>query len=280
MKHRMVPTSNVERFFAAARAVEGRLSDPEVMGLGLVYGKPGLGKSMALEAYHAGQKKGGRVRTVPVRALAHWSESSMLRALLRAVGQEPIAYRRDVMFDQLAESLINQPAILLVDVMFDQLAESLINQPAILLVDEIDAVAGHRMMIASLKDLHDVTQSAVLMIGEERVDGLLRRFESFYNRFNSSAVVHLVGHTAEDVANVIEQRCEVPVDGEVSKAVFEESGGKSMRSVIDRIREIEAWCSTNSIKQFTLKEWRTMTGPRSIRQVRRPVTAMEGVASA
>jgi Cdc6-like AAA superfamily ATPase len=260
MKHRMVPTSNVERFFAAARAVEGRLSDPEVMGLGLVYGKPGLGKSMALEAYHAGQKKGGRVRTVPVRALAHWSESSMLRALLRAVGQEPIAYRRDVMFDQLAESLINQPAILL--------------------VDEIDAVAGHRMMIASLKDLHDVTQSAVLMIGEERVDGLLRRFESFYNRFNSSAVVHLVGHTAEDVANVIEQRCEVPVDGEVSKAVFEESGGKSMRSVIDRIREIEAWCSTNSIKQFTLKEWRTMTGPRSIRQVRRPVTAMEGVASA
>jgi Cdc6-like AAA superfamily ATPase len=260
MKHRMVPTSNVERFFAAAHALEGRLSDPEVMGLGLVYGKPGLGKSMALEAYHSGQKRGGRVRTVPVLAMAHWSISSMLLALLRAVGQEPTRYRSDAMFDELADSLISRPAVLL--------------------VDEIDDIAGHRVMIHTLKKIHDVTGSAVLMIGEERVDGLLRRFESFYSRFNRSAIVHLTHHTAEDIKNVVEQRCEVFVEGEVCTALYEESGGKSMRSVIDRIREIEAWCATNRVKQFTLKEWRLMTGPRSIRQGSRPVTALAGVASA
>jgi Cdc6-like AAA superfamily ATPase len=244
----LVPTTNVERFYAAANAVEARLSDREIMGLGLVYGKPGLGKTMALEAYHAGQKRGGRVRTVPVRALAHWSLSSMLGSLLRAAGQEPMAYRKNVMFDQLAEDLTRDPAILL--------------------VDEIDAIAGHRPMISILKDIHDVTQSAVLMIGEDRVDGLLRRFESFYNRLNRSALIHLTLHTTDDVRNVVQNRCELPVQDEVCEALHNESGGRSMRSVIDRIREIERWCATNGIKEFGLEEWKRMTSRRVVREAR------------
>ncbi|MGB6065525.1 MAG: ATP-binding protein [Desulfomonilaceae bacterium] len=251
MRYLLVPTTNVERFYAAANAVEARLSDKEIMGLGLVYGKPGLGKSMALEAYHTGQKRAGRVRTVPVRALAHWSPSSMLESLLRAVGQEPMAYRRNVMFDQLAEDLTRHPAVLL--------------------VDEVDAIAGHRLMISILKDIHDVTQSAVLMVGEDRVDGLLRRFESFYNRFNRSALVHLTHHTADDLRNVVQERCELPVQDEVCEALYKESGGKSMRSVIDRIREIERWCATNGIKEFGFEEWNRMTSRRVVREAR-PLT--------
>jgi len=126
-------------------------------------------------------------------------------------------------------------------------------------------------MIATLKDIHDVTQSAVLMIGEERVDGLLKRFESFYNRFNQSAVVHLIQYTIEDVMLVVQQRCELPVEDKVCTALFEQSGGRSMRTVIDRVREIEAWAMTNSIKQFTFQEWRAMTGRRALRQVK-PLT--------
>jgi chromosomal replication initiation ATPase DnaA len=151
--------------------------------------------------------------------------------------------------------------------MFDQLAEDLLRKPAVLLVDEIDAVAGHRPMISTLKDVHDVAQSAVLMIGEERVDGLLRRFESFYSRFNNSAVVHLTHHTFDDVLQVVQQRCEVAVDGEVCKLLYDETGGRSMRTVIDRIREIEAWAVTNSVERFTCREWHAMTKRRSPRQV-------------
>ena len=260
MRYTLVSTTNVERFFAAANAVEARLSDREIMGLGLVYGRPGLGKSMALEAYHAGQKRANRVRTVAVRALAHWSVSSMLESLLRAAGYEPMIYRRNVMFDQLAEDLTRHPALLL--------------------VDEVDAIAGHRPMMSILKDIHDVTQSAVLMIGEERVDGLLRRFESFYNRFNSSALVHLTHHTADDVRNIVQARCELPVQDEVCEALYKESGGKSMRSVIDRIREIEAWCATNGIKEFGLKEWARITSRRVVREAKPLTHAVREVGNA
>lgn len=247
MKYVMVTTTNVQRFFEAADAVQARLEDKEVMGLGLVYGSPGLGKSVALESYHSTQSREGYVRTVPVRALSHWSDSSMMESLLHALGQMPLHYRRNAMFDQIADSMRYEPTMLL--------------------IDEINHIAGRRNVMETLKDIHDVTHSPVLMIGEERVDGLMRRFESFYNRFNESAVVHLTYHTSEDVAAVVKQRCEVSVDTLVCNKLYEESGGRSMRTVIDRIRQIEAWCETNDTKEFTLKEW-----PRLRKRSAAPVT--------
>jgi hypothetical protein len=232
VKFKLVSTRNVQRFFDATAALEERLQEREVTGLGLVYGKPGLGKTMAMDTYHAGQCKTMRVRTAKVRAMSHWSGASMLKSLLGSLGHEPRGYRKDIMFDQLAETLLDQPAVFL--------------------IDEIDSIAGSRSMLAILKDIHDVTGSAILMIGEERVDGLLKRFESFYNRVNRGALQHLSNHSEADVRLVVDQRCDFPVDPEVSAAIYSETGGSSMRSVVDRIRDMEAHARSNGLEQIEM----------------------------
>lgn len=256
MKFVLVSTRNVQRFMDAAKALEKRLADSEIVGLGLVYGKPGLGKTMAMDAYHARQAGRQKVRTVPLRALAHWSESSMLKALLAALGHVPAAYRKDVMFDQIVELVKDKPTMFL--------------------IDEIDSIAGSRSMVATLKDLHDVTGAAILMVGEERVDGLLRRFESFYNRMNRSGIQHLTNHGDEDVAMVIRQRCDFEVAGEVCMEIYNETGGRSMRSVVDRIRDIEVFARANSVNRVEMKHYRQLNGARQSRTVSVP-TQMEAV---
>jgi len=235
MKFELASTRNIDRFMDAVKALEGRLADTEKMGLGLVYGEPGLGKTLAMEVYHARSKKAGRIRTVMVRALDIWTQSSMLKDILGALGCAPLAYRKDIMFDQIRDELRGKPAIFL--------------------IDEIDKIAGSRSMLGILKDIHDVTGSSILMIGEERVNDLLTRFHSFYNRMNRSAVVKLKDHTQEDVGRVIEQRCEVPVETAVVRAIHQEVGGKSMRSVLDRISDMEQFSQTNCLKAITLGDY-------------------------
>lgn len=236
MKFLLVSTQNVERIFDATKAIEKRLTDSEIMGMGLIFGRPGLGKSMAMKAYHVRSAKFGRVKTVLVRAMAHWTVSSMLKDLLKELNQSPNAYRKDAMFDQIADTLKAEPAVII--------------------IDEIDSIAGKREMIGMLKDIHDVTQSAVLMVGEERVDALLQRYQSFYNRMNRAAVVQVANHSADDVQQVIQQRCEVAVSPEVCEAIHVETGGRSMRSVLDRIREIEAFARNNDCKSVGVAEYK------------------------
>jgi len=238
MKNVLASTQNVLRFMDAAKALEARLTDDQIMGMGLVFGKPGLGKTMALDAYYIRNHKAGRVRTVKVRAMAHWTEASMLKSLLVAVGQAPDRYRKDAMFDQLVEALRGDPAIFL--------------------IDEIDAIAGSRSMIAMLKDIHDVTGSAILMIGEERVDALLKRYESFYNRMNLGALAHLGNHSVADVQLCVEQRCDVEVSPDVCAEIHAETGGRSMRSVVDRIRDIEAFARANGVNGVGMAEYRAI----------------------
>ena len=161
MKFKLVSTRNTLQIMDAADAVTARLHDSEIMGLGLVYGRPGLGKTATLEAF-ASRSSGAGLKVAFVRAMRHWTETSMLKALIVKYGQAPDGYRKDLLFDQLERVLKERPAVFI--------------------IDEIDAIAGKTTMIGMLKDLHDTTPCAFLMVGEERVDAILRRYASFYNR--------------------------------------------------------------------------------------------------
>lgn len=250
MKKEIASTENTRRIQKALSNLEARLKDPEIMGLGLIYGQPGLGKTMTVERYCVQAYRQERVLVAWVRAKGIWTESSMLQDILEALGISARKYRKDVMFRQVIEALNTEPAMIL--------------------IDEIDAIAGNGALIRVLKDIHDMTSCAIAMIGEERVDGLLRRYQSFYNRLNHDAVVYLTGHTADDVTKVIRKRCEVPVTQEVADEIHRSVGKKSMRSVIDRIREIEAFAVTNSIKQFGIADYQAMLMNKKAGSVERP----------
>lgn len=236
MKVKLSPTKNVQRIMDALRSVELRLVDREVAGFGLVFGQPGLGKTMTIEKYFTDTRRTGRIRCAWLRALGIWTESSMMKDMLEALGISPKQYRKDLMFAQLRETLSQDPALIL--------------------IDEIDAIAESRKLVGLLKDIHDLSSCAIVMVGEERVDSLLRRYDSFYNRIHKAALVYLTGHTAEDVAIVVRDRCEVAVDRDVTDEMHRTIGKKSMRSVIDRIRDIEAAARNNSMTTVKMADYR------------------------
>jgi Cdc6-like AAA superfamily ATPase len=252
MKFKLVSTTNTMAIMDAADAVSARLADSEIMGLGLIFGRPGLGKTATLEAF-AARSAGAGLRVVFVRAMRHWTESSMLKALLLACGQAPDGYRKDLMFDQLEHTLKSNPAVFI--------------------LDEVDAIAGKTTMIGMLKDIHDVTRSAILMVGEERVDAILRRYASFYNRVNQAALLQVGDHCADDVALVIAERCDCEVDDDVCDAIHAKTGGKSMRSVIDEIRDMETHARANDVSRISMADYRRIEGERkrgSVAQLTRP----------
>lgn len=238
MRFKLVSTHNVTRFFDAASALERRLTDTETMGIGLVYGKPGLGKTLAMDSYYARTKKAGKVRVGRLRAKGIWTCSSMLRAFLRALGVESAKRTASEIYDELAQAVDGEPAVFV--------------------IDEIDAIAGNGKLIATLKDIHDDLGCAILMVGEDKAEAMLRRFESFYNRFNRSARVHLSGHAESDTEAVVTQRCEVQVAPEACADIHKDVGGKSMRSVLDRIRDIEAFARVNGVKRVGKPEYARM----------------------
>jgi hypothetical protein len=250
MKFELVSTRNVRRIMDALAALEKRLTDAEIAGIGLVFGRPGLGKTMTITKYHAQCSGVGKVKTVFVRALAHWNETSLLRGLLDALGHFPKFSRKDAMFDQIIDELRQKQVIFL--------------------IDELDSIAGSRQMIAMLKDIHDLSRSAILLIGEDRVDGILKRYGSFYNRINRSALVQLEDHSVEDVQAVINVRCEIAVDPMVCAEIHQLTGGKSMRSVIDQVRDMEWFGKTNGLKKISLDDFHRMSSGRPPLKVVRP----------
>jgi SpoVK/Ycf46/Vps4 family AAA+-type ATPase len=225
----------------AAHAVSARLQDSEIMGLGLIFGPPGLGKTSTLEAF-AARSSGAGLRVVFVRALRIWSETSMLQDLVTACGLAPDGYRKDLTFNQLRRTLKNDPAVII--------------------VDEIDAIARKPVQIGILKDLHDLTRSAILMVGEEAVDPILRRYASFYNRVNRAALLQVGDHSPDDVALVIAERCDCDVDDDVCDAIHAKTGGKSMRSVIDEIRDMETYARANDLNRISMTDYRRIEAER------------------
>ena len=90
MKHEMAKTKNIVNFVKAVERLQDR--SPGSEGMGLLYGRPGEGKSTAV-AYVV-NKSGG----VFLRANACWTVTSMLGVLVKELGFAP-QNRRVAMLD-------------------------------------------------------------------------------------------------------------------------------------------------------------------------------------
>ena len=242
MKHILVSTRNVQRIWAAAHAVEGRLTDQEIMGFGLIFGQPGLGKTKAVQAYMSRTNAEGRCQAFYIHARRIWSETSMLRDLLLICGRSARHYRKDAIFDDLLETLTGRPGVFI--------------------IDQVDWIAERRSMVGILHDLHDITGCAILMVGEERVDAILRRYQAMYSRINSSAIIRVTSPTEADVHAVINERCEIAVDPAVSSEISK-TLGSALRPVVDEIREMERFARINNTERIGIEDYRRIVASRN-----------------
>ena len=200
MKRTFARTKNVERFLAGMEAVEAPVKGR--VGMGLVFGEPGTGKTETAQKYAADQD-------YPyIRATDIMSRRGLLSAIVAELGEAP-AFRSDDLFNQAVEQLIDRPRTLI--------------------VDEVDYLIRGGM-VEVLRDINDVTNAPVILVGMHHVDKKLKRFRHLWDRF--SAVVRFRTFDEQDIATLATQICETVISPEGIKFIHDRGYGKFRRTMV------------------------------------------------
>lgn len=220
MKNVFAITRNVQEFMrgmdAVAAPVKGRV------GMGLVFGEPGTGKTEMAQKY-------AKDNDFPyIRATDIMSRRSLLSRIVAELGEQP-EYKADDLFNQAVDMLIDHPRALI--------------------VDEVDYLCRGGM-VEVLRDLNDITNAPIVMLGMHQLDQKLKRFKHLYDRF--SAVVRFRTFELADIASLAEQICEVKIAPDGVKFIHERGHGKFRRTIIWFSRA-EALAKRNSLEAVTAK---------------------------
>ncbi len=223
MKTAIAPIKNLARLAEAGDALLTRA--PGTPGIGLIHGASGLGKTTAA-AWLAARCDG-----IYVRALATWTPLSMLQAIARELEVEPGGRSSSA---------------------FARIAESLKLFPRALFIDEFDYIVENRRMTETLRDLHDITDSPVIVIGMDGIQGKIRATEQFYNRI--ARRVAFKEADREDCKSLAESLCEVTVTDDLLLKLHEASKGVT-RLIVTGLAAIERKADALGIKKITLEDW-------------------------
>lgn len=123
--------------------------------MGLFYGYSGYGKTVAASFVAA------RTGAAYIAAQSVWSQRSLLEAIAEELGITRL--------EKTAPKILRQ------------IVDQLNHEPRALIVDETDHVVNKRS-IEIIRDIHDSTQIAIMMIGEEALPAKLKEWERFDNR--------------------------------------------------------------------------------------------------
>lgn len=163
--------------------------------MGLFYGYSGYGKTVGA-AFTAAQ-----TGAAYIEAKSIWTQRSLLEAIAEELGI--------VRFERTAPRLLRQ------------IIEELNRVPRPLIIDEMDYLVK-KQSVEIIRDIHDATPAAILMIGEGALPAKLKEWERFDNRIlvataaePSSAADALLlrdhygfaGIIADDLAIAFAERC-------------------------------------------------------------------------
>ena len=223
MRQKIVPIKNVGRLSEAADALLTRASG--LPGMGLVRGDTGAGKTTAVCWLV------NRVNGVYVRATAVWSPATALRAILREIDLDARGSNSD-----------------LVECIVEELAKR--QRP--LFVDEADYLVGRRMLIDTMRDIHDLSTVPVILIG---MDGIQRSVAT--NRILAGRIAQEVQFApcdAEDARMLADQLCEVAVADDLLGRLHAKATG-SVRLIVVGLARIEAFARTRALENVDSAAW-------------------------
>ena len=170
--------------------------------MGLIFGKPGTGKTEACQKYAA------ESQCPYIRATDIMSRRGLLSKIVAELGEAP-AYSSDALFDQAIEQLLANPRTII--------------------VDEVDYLCRGGI-IEILRDMNDITNVPVVLVGMQEVDKKLKRYRHLWDRL--SAIVHFETFTADDVGDLAGQICEVNLSPEAVSMIYQRSEGKFRRILV------------------------------------------------
>ncbi len=208
------------------KAVERAMKrSPNLPGIVVLHGPSGWGKSMAA-AYCANRFEG-----VYVECRSYFTKKTFAQSILKEMGLR-------------AGRTISE--------MMEQIAEQLDLSGRPLILDEMDHLVD-RNMIEIVRDLHEMSRSTLLLIGEEQFPRkLLRRSERFHNRVLEW--VQAQPASREDCRSLAEFYCTLPIADDLLEHFRERCRGVTRYICVNLDRAREAG-QTGALKKIDLAAW-------------------------
>jgi DNA transposition AAA+ family ATPase len=216
----VAPLANVSLLMAAMKRA---VSSPTKERLLVLHGHAGYGKTTAA-GYAANKLRGYRVE-----CCSHWSRKALLAAILFEMGI-PAGHSIAAMFDQVVE----------------QLAKS--GRP--LIIDEADHLVRNSC-IELVRDIHDKSESVVLLCGEE---GLPKKLER-WARVHSRVLEFVPAQPADrdDVAHLARLYCPgVEIATDWLDELHRQTGGNTRRVCVNLTR---ARFEAEHLPEISLESW-------------------------
>lgn len=244
MRNVVAQIRNVKSFHTVSQTLIER--DPGVPGIGIVWGETGFGKTTAAAWLS------NKVNAVYVRANATWTPGAMLAAIMREIDAEPVA-RCAAMMEAIVQRL------------------ALDGRP--LFVDEADYLVGSPKMLDTLRDLHDIATTPLILIGMKDFQRRVTRREQLSGRV--SQWVKFVAPDIEDARVLAHDVCEVEIADDLLEKLHREAG-RSVRGLIVGLSRIEGWARPRgggggggpiTVKDWGDKPFVMSAAPSSIRLV-------------
>lgn len=225
MKHQIIPISNVARLREAGQLLLDRA--PNMPGMGLIYGATGVGKSTAATWYM------NQCNAVLVRALANWTPSAMLGAILRELSVDCRETSCSAMTDVIIEALARH------------------NRP--LFIDEADFLVKRHRMLETLRDLHDLAAVPVVLIGMGGLHNKVAK-ESPQLAGRLMQWIEFQPATLADTALLADGLCEVKVFEDLVARLHEKTGGL-VRNIIVGLAQIESLARHKGLAIVRARDW-------------------------
>lgn len=235
MKKVFAITSNAKRFLGGMTALEKR-GAREACWLSL-NGPAGLGKSLLVQWY-AGKNDG-----VYLRAKTTWTSRSALAELVTELGSSP-ARRQDELFAQALGTLGRDPRLVI--------------------IDEVEHCLHDIKVLETFRDLSDLCECPIVIVGMEAVKTKIQRYEQISSRITQ--VVDFLPASLEDVRIMAETLTELRYADDLIAKIQSESEGR-YRLIMDALAEVErtakrnGWAEVNA-SQFPARlthDWRLRT---------------------
>lgn len=216
MKPNFVQTSNVLRFNTALSALKKRGASEAC--LIVVDGAPGLGKTTSLVRFAVNEN------AVYLRAKKEWRPTWFLNELLKELRQDP-PHSFERKFEMTLKTLMQRQQVAL-------------NAGKVfaLIIDEADHVSSNAQIMETIRDLSDMIEMPVILVGMGKIRNNLVRFPQITSRI--SQYVNFEPATQDDVRRFFETKCDVKVADDLLGFVHQVTGGMN-REILEAIANIE-----------------------------------------
>lgn len=219
MKNQFAMTSNVQRFLGAMTALKQR-GAAEASWV-LLTGLPGLGKTELVEWWALHHD------ALYLRAKSAWTPKACLAELAERLGIAPARTTQDL---------------------FAQILSVLGRTPTPLVIDEIEHCLRDAKVLEVFRDLSDLTEIPVVIVGMDAVRTQVQRFEQISSRIHQ--VVDFLPATPDDVRIMAETLVEPALrwhDDLIAK-IHAESEGR-YRLIMDALAAIERAVSRGQARE-------------------------------